>query len=341
MLGAIAYSARDLKDQTQAISILKDALVDTKHMSIDEAKAYALREIGHTFGKLNELAQALPVLKNALTATASIDYEEDKAYVLRWIAPIYEELKTPNRVLPILKDALAAAERIDYTERERAEVLQEIAHASNALADPQVEAAGLSRTLTVAQQNDASRAIRTIAEIYAKQDNWGLALMALQGCAGDDRIYARIDVLTVWAEQKNPKLIEGAVVLKVESDNSPSPNILAAEIDSPDEDCDQYADWWEVLAPDGTLIQRQVIAKPHPDDQSFTSEMKLTQALNPTQTVLIRAHFHGSYDDEGRSGYTDQALRGSVARGFRLVRPSSQFAAWLDDEGEQPPECVD
>lgn len=81
--------------------------------------------------------------------------------------------------------------------------------------------------------------------------------------------------------------------------------------------------------------------------------------IQPDQAVIIRAHFQGNYfsgqdpliDDRlgshryeySKSGYTDQALRGSIANGFKSVRVSENFARGLEDKEPLPdPEaCVE
>ena len=336
----IAQAARKLQDESKASEIL-DNVITTASDIFFLVEIDILQAVSRSVWNLKDEAKATLLLNKALSNARSIE-DEKRAFALQSIAQAYGKFDEAQAA-EILNDALNNARTIDG-EEERNDILRGIAWTYHDLTNFLLKEDGLHRTLRLAKQSNASPAMGAIAVLYAKQGDWGRSLSALRGCVDSDRIEALAQVLTVRAEAMNPQLIEGAVVLEVEADDPQSPKILTATIDSPDKGCDQYADWWEVLEPDGTLIQRQVIAKPHPDEQPFTSQMKLKKDLDPEQTVMIRAHFSdGIYLQTYQQSfnYTDQALQGSVARGFGLVRPSQRFAAWLEDEEPQPPECVD
>ena len=102
----------------------------------------------------------------------------------------------------------------------------------------------------------------------------------------------------------------------------------------------QYADWWEVLSEDGELLHRQVFEKSHEDEQTFENSNEKPLAIQPDQVVIIRAHMkEDEYTDKG--GYTDQAQRGSIKKGFKSMRLSENFAAGLAKADPQPPVCKD
>lgn len=55
-----------------------------------------------------------------------------------------------------------------------------------------------------------------------------------------------------------------------------------------------YADRWEVLAPDGTLLGARVLAHPHDDEQPFTrsGDIVVPDGID-TVTVRARDRLHG------------------------------------------------
>jgi hypothetical protein len=51
-----------------------------------------------------------------------------------------------------------------------------------------------------------------------------------------------------------------------------------------------YADRWEVLAPDGTVLASRELLHPHDDEQPFTRSLSGVRIPPGTATVTIRAH---------------------------------------------------
>lgn len=56
-----------------------------------------------------------------------------------------------------------------------------------------------------------------------------------------------------------------------------------------DEGWDHYADQWEVLAPDGTVLGVRVLTHPHVDEQPFTRSMSGIAIPATVDTVTVRA----------------------------------------------------
>lgn len=57
-----------------------------------------------------------------------------------------------------------------------------------------------------------------------------------------------------------------------------------------DEGWDHYADRWEVLAPDGTLLGTRTLYHPHVNEQPFTRELSGVSIPDDITEVMIRAH---------------------------------------------------
>ena len=66
---------------------------------------------------------------------------------------------------------------------------------------------------------------------------------------------------------------------------------------SVDKGWSHYADAFEVLAPDGTVLGRRILHHPHQDEQPFTRELHGVRIPAGVETVTIRArHKPKGYD---------------------------------------------
>ena len=67
-----------------------------------------------------------------------------------------------------------------------------------------------------------------------------------------------------------------------------------------DEGWDHYADKWEVVAPDGTVLGTRVLLHPHETEQPFTRSLGGVAIPEATDRVTVRAHdsVHGLGGDE-------------------------------------------
>lgn len=106
---------------------------------------------------------------------------------------------------------------------------------------------------------------------------------------------------------------------------------FSVEVRSPDQGCNQYADWWEVITLEGELIYRRILLHSHVNEQPFTrSGGPVT--IGPDEVVIIRAHMNPG-------GYGSQAIRGSVVQGFEPIELRPDFAPALDRVAPLPEEC--
>jgi hypothetical protein len=97
-------------------------------------------------------------------------------------------------------------------------------------------------------------------------------------------------------------------------------------IESPDQGCEQYADWWEVVSEEGELVYRRILLHSHVDEQPFVRSGGPVEIEQGT-TVWVRAHMQPG-------GYGGQAFRGSPEAGFAPAEPPPGLG---QDLAEQPP----
>jgi hypothetical protein len=96
--------------------------------------------------------------------------------------------------------------------------------------------------------------------------------------------------------------------------------------------CEQYADWWEVLTPEGELVYRRILAHSHVEEQPFVRSGGPIE-IGPGDTVLIRAHMNPG-------GYGGVAFQGTVQDGFQPTELEAGFAAELEEAPPQPSGCA-
>ena len=113
----------------------------------------------------------------------------------------------------------------------------------------------------------------------------------------------------------------------------PGAYTFAATLRSPDVDCDQYSDWWEVLTPKGTLVYRRILDHSHADEQPFTRDGGPVK-VSATDPLIVRGHFHPT-------GYGGAAMSGSVTKGW-VAAPEigKDFAPGVEKQDPQPKKCL-
>ena len=129
----------------------------------------------------------------------------------------------------------------------------------------------------------------------------GLILIVMMtGCAADEE-----GVL-----MKRVLLNDGqASVTAVSCTGQPNNYTLQVTIASPDTGCDQYADWWEVLTPDSTLIYRRILTHSHVDEQPFMRSGGIVN-VSADEFIYVRAHMNNlSYGSVVFSGTIRDSLR--------------------------------
>ena len=129
-------------------------------------------------------------------------------------------------------------------------------------------------------------------------------------------------------------LAESAIaeVTKVEATGKANNYTFSVTIDSPDTGCNSYADWWEVITPDGELIYRRVLLHSHVDEQPFTRTGDAV-AIQPQDEVIVRVHMSSE-------GYSQQAQQGSIQSGFTTVTLPQDLANNLELVEPLPESCA-
>ena len=123
-----------------------------------------------------------------------------------------------------------------------------------------------------------------------------------------------------------------AKVVQVKATGKPGNYNFAVTVSSPDKGCDRYADWWEVVTPEGELLYRRVLLHSHVDEQPFTRGGG-TVPIKPDQEVVVRVHM-------SPDGYSPLANKGSVKAGFTESTLPKDFAADLADVEPLPKNCA-
>lgn len=57
-----------------------------------------------------------------------------------------------------------------------------------------------------------------------------------------------------------------------------------------DEGWDHYANKWDVVAPDGTVLATRILHHPHEDEQPFTRSLSAVKIPKSVNNVSIQAH---------------------------------------------------
>ena len=125
---------------------------------------------------------------------------------------------------------------------------------------------------------------------------------------------------------------EKAVVVSVTTSGNENAYTFSVGIQSPDRGCNQYANWWEVLTEDGTLIYRRILGHSHVNEQPFIRSGGRVE-IDKDQVVIIRAHMN-------TSGYGVKAFKGSVSGGFTAFTTTDDFASGLASLQPLPSGCA-
>ncbi|NEP02071.1 MAG: hypothetical protein F6K58_26130 [Symploca sp. SIO2E9] len=336
-LSAIAQASAQLEEHKAAKEFLEESLQAAQTIDSPYYKSNALSAIAQASAQLEEQKAAKEFLEQSLQAAQTIEDSHSKSDALSAIAQASAQLEEHKAAKEFLEESLQAAQTID-SPYYKSNALSAIVSASAQLQDQKAVKELLQESLQAAEAANASSVLAEIAIQYAQQYNWGKALRALRNCPESERVSAMAKILTLWAEKKNLRLIDGAVVLEVKVSGTPKNYTFNVSLHSPTKGCNQYTDWWEVLSEDGELLYRHVFEKSHVEEQPFESSGKPVK-IQSDQEVIVRAHMNNQ-DDDNNIGYKAmQAWKGTVEKGFKSIRLPENFAASVAKEEPQPRKC--
>ena len=123
-----------------------------------------------------------------------------------------------------------------------------------------------------------------------------------------------------------------ASIVSVTSSGMENNYTFSVSISSPDTGCSQYANWWEVVKENGTLLYRRILGHSHVNEQPFVRSGG-TINIASDQVVIVRAHMN-TY------GYGIKAFIGSVSNGFTETILDNEFAKTLETVSPLPDGCA-
>ncbi|MEM8722187.1 MAG: hypothetical protein AAGE84_23315 [Cyanobacteria bacterium P01_G01_bin.39] len=123
-----------------------------------------------------------------------------------------------------------------------------------------------------------------------------------------------------------------AQITNVNATGEPNNYTFAVTVSSPDTGCDRYANWWEVVTPEGELIYRRVLLHSHVNEQPFQRTGGVV-AILPDQEVIVRVHMSDT-------GYSALAQQGTVASRFAATTLSPDFGTDLETVEPLPGDCA-
>jgi len=148
-----------------------------------------------------------------------------------------------------------------------------------------------------------------------------LSFMYLISCSSSSRIVDNTIDNSALAE-----------VISVKVNGKEQHYTFSVGIKSPDLGCKQYANWWEVVSPEGKLIYRRILGHSHVNEQPFIrsgGKVKITK----DQIVIIRAHMN-------TSKFGVKVFKGSIKNGFESYILKNDFAIGLENRKPLPTGCA-
>ena len=169
---------------------------------------------------------------------------------------------------------------------------------------------------------------------------WGMGVALMIGCGGgsptdDDATATDDDATTGGVPPADDDASAGVVadVVTVTTSGDAGAYTFAVGLLTADTGCEQYADWWEVLTPQGELVFRRILQHSHPDEQPFVREGSPVP-IAADDTVIVRGHMN-------TTGYGGSAMRGTPSGGFETASDiGPDFAPGVETQDPLPDDCL-
>jgi len=162
-----------------------------------------------------------------------------------------------------------------------------------------------------------------------------IASIAVTGCGGTEGGTPDDDQTTAGDDDADDDATAAVVadVVSVAVSGEAGAYTFAVGLLSADTGCDQYADWWEVLTPEGGLVFRRILQHSHPDEQPFVRDGSPVPVA-ADDIVIVRGHMN-------TTGYGGTAMRGTPSAGFESAPDiGPEFAPGVETEEPLPGDCL-
>jgi len=142
-----------------------------------------------------------------------------------------------------------------------------------------------------------------------------------------------IFILAIFSSSCSANIaVNSANVINVDTQGSTGKYNFYVTLSSNETGCNQYANWWEVLDENGSLLYRRILVHSHPDDQPFRRAGGQVN-VTPSQTLYIRAHMN-------TSGYKGDVFKGSISEGFIKTDETVKNSSKVELLSPQPNGCL-
>jgi len=128
------------------------------------------------------------------------------------------------------------------------------------------------------------------------------------------------------------EIVSTASIINVHVSGSEGNYNFNVSVESFDKGCEYFADWWEVVREDGSLVYRRILFHSHVSEQPFTRAGGSVE-IKEDDIVYIRAHMN-------LNGYGPNQFVGSVATGFSEVSNNISIDKSIENLNPQPNGCA-
>ena len=347
ILVAAAKIAQKFQNPQTGQKLLNQILTAAETIENSSDQTDALIAVAEAAQNRQDAQMAQTVLEKALMTATTIESFSGQADGLVAVAAAVGKAQNKMLAQTILSRVLAAADKVKKSKQlGKSEVLAAIMEAASTLQMNRVPVNIWQDLLKATEEANESSILSEMAVQQARMGKFHRVLQTLRHCPEWTKVVTLTKVLSLWAERKNLTLINEAIIETVRPIEQSGHYVFEVTIRSSDRNCDDHADWWEVVSASGELLSRTFLEQPHLDSTPFQSDSNPFD-LEPERVLIVRTHWEGVPSGgisalpkvSRNSGYADQAQWGSIATGFQSIRLSAQFAGELVQAEPQPKVC--